>query len=121
MTIGPLERFAQRLEQLEGAAWAATWGRGAAEGAQGGEAWGGRDLDQGEVGPEASRRVGQARADLVGEMILAYNGRNFGAAQKFLDALAYGFRLRMDVERANSATIATSSSACVDKDDAARD
>lgn len=54
-------------------------------------------------------------------MILAYDGRNFGAAQKFLDALAYGFRLRMDVERANSATIATSSSACVDKDDAARD
>jgi hypothetical protein len=120
MTIGPLERFAQRLEQLEARLGRRPGGvvrRKAKEGKLGaGGIWIKERLD-----PRHPDALDKHEQDLVGEMILAYDEGNFGAAQKFLDALAYGFRLRMDVERANSATIATSSSACVDKDDAARD
>ena len=120
MTIGPLERFAQRLEQLEarlGRRPGVVVRKARKEGRLGpGGIWIKERLD-----PRHPEALDKHEQDLVGEMILAYERGDVGEAQKLLDALAYGFRLRMDVERANGATIATSSSACVDRDDAAKD
>jgi hypothetical protein len=120
MTIGPLERFAQRLEQLEarlGRRPGVVVRKARKEGRLGpGGIWIKERLD-----PRHPEALDKHEQDLVGEMILAYERGDFGEAQKLLDALAYGFRLRMDVERANGATMGTSSSACVDKDDAAKD
>jgi hypothetical protein len=119
MSVGPLERFALRVEQLEqalGVRPRPVDPRARRRGKLGpGGIWLRDRLRPGH--PEALTREEQ---DALGEALLAEGKGNYRLTQECLDLLGRGHNLRMELERANSGDMATSSSAYMDRKDGAK-
>jgi hypothetical protein len=101
MTVGPIERFMLRIEQLE-----ATLGRRPVVGR-----W--HDRREGKVGPGGRwllARLGTSHAealdgqeeDALGEALAAEQRGDYGSAQQWVDLLARSHELRMQLKRGSS-------------------
>ena len=101
MAKGPIEAVEARLRHLESRVGRPVVGRRLRPPPVGTLGPGGLWLQE-RLNPEHPECLGRLEQDLLGHALLAYDRRDFRAAQELLDQLHHGHQLRMSLQQARS-------------------